>query len=75
MAYLYIRGGFYMQTNDQVFFQGNNNKAVLLIHGITSGAAQMIPMARFLNDYGYSVWLPDMEPSPRSFCTQAVRIS
>lgn len=56
MAYLYIRGGFYMQTNDQVFFQGNNNKAVLLIHGITSGAAQMIPMARFLNDYGYSVW-------------------
>ena len=45
-----------MQTNDQVFFQGTNKKAVLLIHGITSGAAQMIPMARFLNDYGYSVW-------------------
>ena len=45
-----------MQTNDQIFFQGNNGKAVLLIHGITSGAAQMIPMARFLNDYGYSVW-------------------
>ncbi len=45
-----------MQTNDQVFYQGNNGKAVLLIHGITSGAAQMIPMARFLNDHGYSVW-------------------
>ena len=45
-----------MQTNDQIFFQGKNGKAVLLIHGITSGAAQMIPMARFLNDYGYSVW-------------------
>lgn len=38
------------------FFQGSNGKAVLLIHGITSGAAQMIPMAKFLNDYGYSVW-------------------
>lgn len=45
-----------MQTNDQVFFEGINGKAILLIHGITSGAAQMIPMARFLNDYGYSVW-------------------
>ena len=46
-----------MQTNDQKFFHGNNGKAVLLIHGITSGAAQMVPMAKFLNDYGYSVWL------------------
>ena len=45
-----------MQTNDQKFFHGNNGKAVLLIHGITSGAAQMVPMAKFLNDYGYSVW-------------------
>lgn len=36
-----------MQTNDQKFFQGSNGKAVLLIHGITSGAAQMIPMAKF----------------------------
>lgn len=41
-----------MQTNDQKFFHGNNGKAVLLIHGITSGAAQMVPMAKFLNDYG-----------------------
>ena len=45
-----------MQTNDQKFFHGNNGKAVLLIHGITSGAVQMVPMAKFLNDYGYSVW-------------------
>ena len=45
-----------MQTNDQKFFHGNNGKAVLLIHGITSGAAQMVPMAKFLNDYRYSVW-------------------
>lgn len=45
-----------MQTNDQKFYEGTNGIAVLLIHGITSGAAQMIPMAKFLNDYGYSVW-------------------
>lgn len=45
-----------MQTNDQKFYEGTNESAVLLIHGITSGAAQMIPMAKFLNDYGYSVW-------------------
>ena len=45
-----------MHTNDQKFYEGTNGSAVLLIHGITSGVAQMIPMAKFLNDYGYSVW-------------------
>ncbi|MFA9422002.1 MAG: alpha/beta hydrolase [Sedimentibacter sp.] len=44
-----------MKTNNQIFFEGTNGKAILLMHGLTSGAAQMIPMARFLNDYGYSV--------------------
>lgn len=44
-----------MQTNNQVFLEGTNGKAVMLMHGLTSGAAQMIPMAHYLNDYGYSV--------------------
>lgn len=44
-----------MNTNDQIYLQGSNEKAVLLMHGLTSGAAQMIPMARFLNDHGYTV--------------------
>lgn len=44
-----------MKTNNQVFLQGDNGKAVLLMHGLTSGASQMIPMAHYLNDYGYSV--------------------
>lgn len=44
-----------MYTNDQAYFPGNNGKAVLLLHGLTSGAAQMVPMARFLNDHGYTV--------------------
>ena len=45
-----------MLTNDQKFFEGTNGKAVLLMHGIAAGAAQMVPMAKFLNDYGYSVY-------------------
>ena len=44
-----------MYTNDQLYFPGNNGEAVLLLHGLTSGAAQMVPMARFLNDHGYTV--------------------
>lgn len=44
-----------MKTNNQLFLRGTNGKAVLLMHGITSGAAQMVPMAQFLNNYGYSV--------------------
>jgi carboxylesterase len=44
-----------MRFNDQVFYEGGNGKAVLLIHGITSGCAQMVPMAKMLNDYGYAV--------------------
>ena len=45
-----------MKLNNQFFLEGTNGKAVLLIHGITSGASQMMPMAQFLNDYGYSVY-------------------
>ena len=41
-----------MKLNNQFFLEGTNGKAVLLMHGITSGAQQMMPMARFLNDYG-----------------------
>ena len=44
-----------MKANNQVFLQGENGKAVLLMHGLTSGASQMIPMAHYLNDYGYTV--------------------
>lgn len=44
-----------MNTNDQIFLPGNNGKAVLLMHGLTSGAAQMVPMAQYLNGHGYTV--------------------
>jgi len=49
-----------MKLNNQLFLEGTNKKAVLLIHGITSGASQMKPMANFLNDYGYSVYCANL---------------
>ena len=44
-----------MYKNDPCFLEGTNGAAVLLMHGLTSGAAQMVPMARYLNDFGYTV--------------------
>lgn len=44
-----------MRFNDQLFLEGDRPEAILLIHGITSGCAQMVPMAKVMNDYGYSV--------------------
>ncbi len=44
-----------MHTNDQQLFYGDNGIGIVLIHGVTSGCAQMVPMARTLQNYGYSV--------------------
>lgn len=44
-----------MHTNDQVLFHGSNGQGVLLLHGVSSGAAQMVPLGKFLNDCGYTV--------------------
>jgi carboxylesterase len=49
-----------MKLNSQVFLEGTNGKAVMLMHGITAGASQMLPMAHFLNDYGYSVFCANL---------------
>lgn len=45
-----------MITNDQRLYEGTNGKAILLMHGIAGGAAQLFPMAQFLNNYGYTVY-------------------
>ncbi|MBR3169767.1 MAG: alpha/beta fold hydrolase [Lachnospiraceae bacterium] len=42
-------------TNDQKLFCGDNGIGIVLLHGVTSGCAQMIPLGRILNDYGYTV--------------------
>ena len=42
-------------TNDQKLFCGDNGIGIVLLHGVTSGCAQMIPLGRMLNDYGYTV--------------------
>ena len=45
-----------MKMNNQFFLSGNSDAAVMLINGINTGALEMTPMARFLNDYGFSVF-------------------
>ncbi len=44
-----------MHTNDQLLLYGDNGIGIVLIHGVTSGCAQMVPLGKMLNDYGYSV--------------------
>ncbi len=44
-----------MHVNDQKLFYGDNGIGIVLIHGVTSGSAQMLSFAQMLNDYGYSV--------------------
>ena len=44
-----------IHTNDQQLFHGDNGIGIVLIHGVTSGCAQMIPLGKILNDYGYTV--------------------
>ena len=44
-----------MHCNDQLYLPGDNGIGIVLIHGISSGCAQMIPLGKMLNDYGYSV--------------------
>ena len=39
-----------MRFNDPVFLEGGSGEAILLLHGITSGCAQMVPMAKAMND-------------------------
>jgi carboxylesterase len=45
-----------MFRNKEYVFQGWNGKAVLLFHGVTSGASQLRPLANYLNCMGYTVY-------------------
>ncbi|MEL7570860.1 MAG: alpha/beta fold hydrolase [Eubacteriaceae bacterium] len=45
-----------MFRNKEYIFNGWNNKAVMLIHGATSGSSQLRPLANFLNCHGYTVY-------------------
>lgn len=44
-----------MSSNNPFFLQGTGNTCIMLIHGLNTGSLEMTPMARALNDYGYSV--------------------
>jgi carboxylesterase len=45
-----------MFLNKEFVFKGDNGAAVLLLHGATSGASQMRPLAVYLNMFGYTVY-------------------
>lgn len=47
-----------MQVKDGAktfLLEGNNRKAVLLIHGYTGTPSEMLPLGRYLNELGYTV--------------------
>ncbi len=39
-------------------FQGDNGKAVLLLHGYTGSASEMRPLGEYLHKQGYTVLCP-----------------
>ena len=46
----------YMEKNKEYVFEGWREEAVLLLHGATSGASQLRPLANYLNCLGYWVY-------------------
>lgn len=46
----------YMEKNKGYVFEGWREEAVLLLHGATSGASQLRPLANYLNCLGYWVY-------------------
>ncbi len=40
------------------YLDGNNDKAVILLHGLTDSPGNMEELAEFLNEKGYSVYVP-----------------
>lgn len=45
-------------VNQPFYFEGNNNKAVLLIHGWTSAPYEVKRLGEYLNESGYTVYAP-----------------
>ena len=43
---------------DKFYLEGNNDKAVILLHGLTDSPGNMEELAEFLNKKGYSVYVP-----------------
>ena len=47
-----------MQGAETFLLQGNNGKAVLLLHGYTGTTAEMRPLGEYLHQRGYTVLCP-----------------
>jgi carboxylesterase len=46
------------QNNSSFFLKGNNGIGVLLLHGWTSPADELLPLAKYLNSFNYTVSAP-----------------
>ena len=44
--------------DESFFFRGNNNIGILLLHGWTSPPDELLPLAKHLNSFGYTVSAP-----------------
>ena len=47
-----------MQGAEPYYFEGNNGKAVLLLHGYTGTPSQLFLLSQLLNEAGYAVYAP-----------------
>jgi carboxylesterase len=46
------------KQNSSFFLKGSSNVGVLLLHGWTSPADELLPLAKYLNSFGYTVSAP-----------------
>ncbi|OGI24977.1 MAG: hypothetical protein A3J76_04380 [Candidatus Moranbacteria bacterium RBG_13_45_13] len=44
--------------NNSFLLKGDNNVSVLLLHGWTSPPGELLPLAKYLNSFGYTVYAP-----------------
>lgn len=47
-----------MKKNSSFFLKGTNRVGILLLHGWTSPADELLPLAEYLNSFGYTVSAP-----------------
>src|SRR4030042_1941254 len=50
-----------LEKNNQsksIFLKGDNEIGILLLHGWTSPPDELLPMAKYLNSFGYTIYAP-----------------
>jgi len=49
-----------MKNNHSFFLKGSSNIGILLLHGWSSPPDELLPLAKYLNSFGYSVSVPTL---------------